>query len=97
MEIEGLDPQTVEAIIGEVMTGRKFMEENCKLREAHAAREAFASRGHKTSKVLGKKINTMPGYEWFLIRNKLGEEAMHDPQTFRDIRRHAPEFGVFRV
>lgn len=97
MLIEGLDDATHHALITELCSGRKFMEENCKFRETYAAQEAFASRGHKTSKVLGKKINTMPGYEWFLIREKLGDEAMHAPETYRDIRRHAPEFGVYHV
>lgn len=95
--IEGLDDATAHALIVELCSGRKFMEENCKFRETHAAQDAFASRGHKTSKVFGKKVLSLPAYDFFRLRAKLGEDAMHDRSTIKDIQRLAPEFKVYSV
>jgi len=95
--IEGLDDATAHAMITELCSGRKFLEENCKFRETQAAQDAFASRGHKTHKALGKKVLSLPAYDFFRLQHKLGEEAMHDRSTIRDIQRIAPEFAVFKV
>jgi len=95
--IEGLDAATEHALINELCSGRKFMEENCKYRERQAAQDAFASRGHKTHKALGKKVLSLPAYDFFRLRHKLGEDAMHDRSTIKDIQRLAPEFKVHSV
>lgn len=95
--IEGLSDATAHAMITELCSGRKFLEENCKFRETHAAQDAFASRGHKTSKALGKKVLSLPAYDFFRLQHALGEEAMHDRSTIRDIQRLAPEFKVYSV
>jgi len=95
--IEGLDDATTHAMINELCSGRRFMEENCKFREDHAARDAFLSRGHKTHKALGKKVLSLPAYDFFLIQNKLGEEAMHDASEIRSLQKKFPEFAVYKV
>lgn len=95
--IEGLDDATAHAMITELCSGRRFMEENCKFREDHAAKDAFASRGHRTHKALGKKVLSLPAYDFFRLQHKLGEEAMHDRSTIKDIQRIAPEFKVYSV
>lgn len=95
--IEGLDDATAHALIVELCSGRKFMEENCKFRERHAAQDAFASRGHKTHKALGKKVFSWPAHDFFRVQHALGEEAMHDKSTIKDMQRLFPEFKVHSV
>lgn len=95
--LDTLDDATTHALIVELCSGRKFMEENCRYRETEAARTAQAARGHKTGKALGKMVLNMPGYEWFRLRNKYGDEAMHDPGFIRDIQKKAPEFKVHNI
>lgn len=89
-----LGEEGVQALFKELRSGQKLMEENCRERERHAARGAFELRDHVTSRALGKPVLNMPGYEYFRLRTKYGEEAMGDVGFLRDIQKKAPEFKI---
>ena len=54
-------------------------------------------RGHKTIPGLGKCVLNIPAHEFFLMREKYGEEAFGDKQFIRDFQRLEPEMAVHRV
>lgn len=81
-------PQINQSEIGaaferELKTGLKLKEKTEREREAAAAREARASRGHKTLPALGRKLNTMPAWEWFRLQQKYGYEELHSREFHR--------------
>lgn len=91
------DAELTDALIKELCSGRKFMEENCKFRETEAAKEAEAARGHKTHPTLGKKLLTLPAHDYFTIRKTLGDDFFHTREGIREFQRMAPEFSTFKT
>lgn len=75
-------PQVNDGAVGralerELRTGLKLREKTEREREAAAAREARAMKGHKTIKGLGKKLSSIPAWEWFRLNQKYGHEEVH--------------------
>lgn len=86
-----------DALVKELCSGRKLMEERQHLREHVAAAEAKIMRGHKAIDGLGKCVAVIPQHEWFLLRAKYGEEAMHDKGFLRDFQKHEPQMAVNKL
>jgi len=86
------EDEKTEAVINELRSGRQLMETKQKFREIAAAQEADTLRG-VTAGALGKPVVVMPAHEYFLIRAKYGEEAMHDRGFLRDFQRFHPELS----
>ena len=74
-----------------------LMETRQHLREHVAAAEAKAMRGHKAIEGLGKCVAVIPQHEWFLLREKYGQEAMHDKGFLRDFQKHEPTMAVNKL
>ena len=85
------------ALVAELCSGRRFMEARQELRERDCAREAFASRGHKTIDKLGKLAAIVPQHEYFLMRSKYGEDCWHDKEFIRDFQRTQPHLAVHKI
>jgi hypothetical protein len=86
-----------EALIRELCSGRKLMEEMQHKREHIAKAEAALMRGHKTIPGLGKCVLNIPAHEFFLMREKYGEDAFRDKGFIRDFQRLEPEMAVHRI
>jgi hypothetical protein len=86
-----------DALIKELVSGRKFVEEQSKLREHVAAAEAHAQRGHRTIKGLGKCLLNIPQHEFFTIRNKYGPDCWGDRGFIKDFQRLEPQFTVHKA
>ena len=82
------------AMIAELCSGRKLLQERQHLREHEAAREARQLKATKSAGVLGKVVLNMPAHEWFQMTAKYGHEAMHSKEMVRDIQRLEPQFKV---
>ncbi len=80
------------AVIRELCSGRQLMETKQKFREIAAAQEADTLR-NKTNSALGKAVAVIPSHEYFLIRNKYGEDAWHDREFVRDFQKFHPELS----
>lgn len=91
------DTAMTDALVKELCSGRKMMEERQHMREHVAAAEASALRGHRSIKGLGKCVAVIPQHEWFLLRAKYGEEAMTDRGFIRDFQKHEPSMAVHKV
>ena len=81
-----------DALVKELCSGRQLMETKQKFREISAAQEADALRGVKTG-ALGRAVAVVPTHEYFLIRNKYGEDAWHDREFIRDFQKFHPELS----
>ncbi len=86
-----------DALVKELCSGRRLMEERQYLREHVAAAEATLLRGHRSVASLGKCVAVIPQHEWFLLRAKYGEEAMHDKGFIRDFQKHEPAMAVNKI
>lgn len=86
------EDERTEAVINELRSGRQLMETKQKFREIAAAQEADTLRG-VTAGALGKPVVVMPAHEYFLIRAKYGEEAMHNREFLRDFQKFHPEMS----
>jgi hypothetical protein len=42
---------------------------------------------------LGRAVAVVPAHEYFLIRNKYGEDAWHDREFIRDFQKFHPELS----
>jgi rRNA maturation protein Rpf1 len=92
MPIATGEEEMTAALINELCSGRQLMETKQKFREIAAAQEADTLRG-VTAGALGKPVIVMPAHEYFLIRAKYGEEAMHDRGFLRDFQKFHPEMS----
>ena len=81
-----------DALVKELCSGRQLMETKQKFREISAAQEADTLRGVKTG-ALGRAVAVVPTHEYFLIRNKYGEDAWHDREFIRDFQKFHPELS----
>jgi hypothetical protein len=81
------------ALIKELCSGRMLMETQQKFRERACAQEAFEARGHKSITGLGKMIASIPSHEYFLIREKYGNDCWNDPAFVRDFRKMEPSMA----
>lgn len=81
-----------DALVKELCSGRQLMETKQKFREIAAAQEADGYRGVKTG-ALGRAVAVVPAHEYFLIRNKYGEDAWHDKGFIRDFQKFHPEMA----
>lgn len=86
-----------DALVKELCSGRLLMETRQHLREHVAAAEAQAMRGHRSINGLGKCVAVIPQHEWFLMRAKYGDDAMHDKGFIRDFQKHEPSMAVSRI
>ncbi len=82
-----------EALIRELCSGRKLMEQQQPFREIQAAKEASLIRGHKAIPGLGKCIAVIPGREFFELRNKFGDEAFDDRDFWKCFNRFEPDMS----
>ncbi len=85
------------ALLKELRWGRQVKESLQQVREAACAEEANAMRGHKSIPGLGKCVLNIPAHEFFLIREKYGDEAFGDRQFVRDFQRLEPQLAVNKV
>jgi hypothetical protein len=85
------------ALLRELCTGRKFMEAKQRARERACAQEAQAMRGHKSVPGLGKCVLNIPAHEFFLIREKYGDDAFSDRGFIRDFQRLEPHLAVHKA
>lgn len=83
-----------EALIREFCSGRMLMEQKQPFRELEAAKEASLMRGHRSIPGLGKCVLNIPAHEFFLIREKYGDDAFGDRQFIRDFQRLEPTMAV---
>jgi len=81
-----------DALVKELCSGRQLMETKQKFREISAAQEADTLRGVKTG-ALGRAVAVVPTHEYFLIRNKYGEDAWPDREFIRDFQKFHPELS----
>lgn len=89
--------EITRAIINELISGRRFKDAQEKARERVAAQEAFASRGHKSIKGLGKLAVSIPEDDYYDLVGKYGTEAFADRGFIRDLQRLEPQFKVHNV
>ena len=92
MIINPSEDEMTDAVIRELCSGRQLMETKQKFREIAAAQEADTLR-NKTNSALGKAVAVIPSHEYFLIRNKYGEDAWHDREFVRDFQKFHPELS----
>jgi hypothetical protein len=92
MIIKPSEDEMTAAVIRELCSGRQLMETKQKFREIAAAQEADTLR-NKTNSALGKAVAVIPSHEYFLIRNKYGEDAWHDREFVRDFQKFHPELS----
>jgi hypothetical protein len=81
-----------DALVKELCSGRQLMETKQKFREIAATQEAETLRGVTTG-ALGRAVAVVPAHEYFLIRNKYGEDAWHDREFIRDFQKFHPEMA----
>lgn len=81
-----------DALVKELCSGRQLMETKQQFREIAAAQEANTLRGVTTG-ALGKAVAVIPAHEYFLIRNKYGEDAWHDREFIRGFQKFHPELS----
>ena len=85
------------ALVRELCSGRQLMETRQQFRERGAAQEAKELLGHKTIGALGKAVAVVPQHEWFLMREKYGEDCWHDRGFIRDFQRLEPSMAVHNI
>lgn len=85
------------ALVRELCSGRQLMETRQQFREIDAAAEAKALIGHKTIPGLGKAVAVIPQHEWFLMREKYGNDCWNDRGFIRDFQRLEPSMAVHKV
>ena len=85
------------ALINELCSGRMLMETQQKFREKACAKEAFEARGHKSIKGLGKMIASIPSHEYFLIREKYGNDCWDDRGFVRDFQKLEPTMAANKI
>lgn len=81
-----------DALVKELCSGRQLMETKQKFREIAAAQETDTLRGITTG-ALGRAVAVVPAHEYFLIRNKYGDDAWHDREFIRDFQKFHPEMA----
>lgn len=85
------------ALIEEIRSGRMLMETKQKFREQACAKEAFEARNHKTISGLGKMIASIPSHEYFLIREKYGNDCWNDRGFIRDFQKKEPTMSCYKI
>lgn len=85
------------ALINELCSGRMLMETQQKFRERACAKEAFEARGHKSITGLGKMIASIPSHEYFLIREKYGNDCWNDRGFVRDFQKMEPTMAANKI
>lgn len=73
------------------------MEQKQPFREIEAAKVAASMKGHRMVQGLGKHVAEIPQHEYFIIREKYGDECWHDPEFVRDCVRHNPHLGSNKI
>lgn len=91
------DEELDAALIRELCSGRMLMETMQQMRERACAKEAKSMIGHKAIPGLGKCVMNIPAHEFFLIREKYGDEAFSDKGFIRDMQRLEPEMAVNKI
>ncbi len=94
---EFTEEQMTRALVAELCSGRKFMEQNQKFREDEAAAEAKQYVGHKVKTLLGKHVLSIPQHEFFTMGQKYGPECWGDREFIRDVGRLNPHLRSNRV
>jgi hypothetical protein len=85
------------ALVRELCSGRALMETRQKFREHGAAVEAKELRQHRTHAVLGKAVAVVPQHEFFLMREKYGEDCWGDKGFVRDFQKLEPTMAVHKI
>jgi len=91
------EPRITDALIREIRTGHKFYEAIEKDREERVRRQAQDLKGSRTVGALGKLATVLPARDWFLLREKYGDEALNSREFHRDLHRLEPQFKVSSV
>jgi len=81
------------ALVRELCSGRMLMETMQQFRERDAAAEAKSFIGHRSIPGLGKHVASVPAHEWFLMRERYGEDCWSDKGFVRDFQRLEPEMA----
>lgn len=82
-----------DALVKELCSGRKLMEQKQGFREIAAAKEAALMRGHKSIKGLGKCVLNIPAQEFFALTEKYGYDAWGDRGFIRDCQKDRPNLA----
>lgn len=79
------------ALVKELCSGRALMETMQSQREMECAREAeyYRKNGSKNWKFLA----AIPQHEYFILRQKYGDEAFHDREFVQDFQRTQPHLA----
>lgn len=85
------------ALVAELCSGRQLMETRQKWRERDAAEEAKELLNARTHNVLGKAVAVVPQHEFFLMREKYGEECWSDKGFIRDFQKLEPSMAVHKI
>lgn len=80
-----------EALIRELCTGRKLMEAMQDKREMECAREAEYHR--KNGSKNWKFLASLPQHEYFILRQKYGDECFHDREFVKDFQKTQPHLA----
>ena len=91
------EQECTAALLQELRWGREVKQSFEQIREADAEIDARKAKGHESIPGLGKLAMVFPAYEWFLIREKYGEEAMRDRGFIKDAQRLMPHLAANRV
>lgn len=97
MIAEIADDAKREALVRELCSGRKLMEQKQGFREMEAAKEAHALRGHASLGGLGKCVVNMPAHEFFLMRAKYGDDCWDHREFVKDFQRLEPTMAVHKA
>jgi len=91
------EAEKTAAVMKELCSGRRLLDEMQHYREVDAAREAAAQRGSKSAGALGKAVLAIPQREWFQMREKYGDECWSDRGFVKDVGRLEPQFKIHNV
>ncbi len=91
------EEECTTALLRELRWGRQVKESFQQIREAEAAKEAIELRGHRTIPGLGKCVVNMPAHEFFLMREKYGDDCWGDRGFIKDFQRLEPTMAVHKA
>jgi len=91
------DTQVNRALERELRTGIKLKEAMEHQREIEAAHEAKLDRDARGIKDFGKKVFTMPDWEFFNLVRKYGHDEVHSKEFVRDAQKRFTHLAGARL
>lgn len=89
--------ELTDALIREIKTGFQLERETEKAREAKAAAESQAMRGHRSLPGLGRCIGVIPEREFFRLIKKYGHAEVHSREFMRHYNKTFPHLSPHKV